>query len=381
VIPTAAPAGATPPARAATPTGAARAAFDPARVTLALREVASGFSTPLYLTHAGDGSGRVFVVEKAGTIRTSPDRETYLDITDRVGSEGSEQGLLGLAFHPGFRQNRRFYVNYTDRDGNTVVSRFTAGPDGGPADPGSEQVVLRQEQPAANHNGGMLAFGPDGYLYIGLGDGGGGGDTYGNGQNPNTLLAKILRIDVDRGEPYAVPRDNPFVGREEFRPETWAWGLRNPWRFSFDRETGDLYIGDVGQSEYEWVLHQPAGRGGQNYGWPIIEGGECYREDPCDKTGLTLPVAVYTHDEGIAVTGGYVYRGERYPALRGAYVFGDFGDGRIWTLHRNAGGEWTRTEALRADAAISSFGEDEGGELYLTDYTSGSVYQVTAEPR
>jgi glucose/arabinose dehydrogenase len=368
----------------ATGTAQASAPFDPRSVTLRLERFASDLSKPLFVTHAGDGSGRVFVVEKGGTIRTVPDGDLFLDIRDRVGSEGSEQGLLGLAFHPRFEENGYFYVNYTNRDGDTVVARYTAPGDHARGDPESEQVVLTQDQPAANHNGGMLAFGPDGYLYIGLGDGGGAGDTYDNGQNPDTFLAKILRIDVNAGgeQPYAVPPDNPFVGREGTRPEIWATGLRNPWRFSFDRGTGDLYIGDVGQASYEWVEYQPAGsRGGQNYGWPITEGSHCYREEGCDRDGLTPPVAEYTHEQGQAITGGYVYRGSRYPRLRGAYIFGDYGSGRLWTLARDAAGRWVMTEMADTEHSISSFGEDEAGELYLTDLQEGTVYRVTGRPR
>ncbi len=367
---------------ATSPTAAA-APFDLEAVTLDVEEVASDLAEPLFVTHAGDGSGRIFVVEKGGTIRTVPDGDLFLDIRERVGSDASEQGLLGLAFHPQFEENDLFYVNYTNQEGDTVVARYTAPGDRTQGDPESEQVVLTQDQPAANHNGGMLAFGPDGYLYIGLGDGGGAGDQFGNGQNPDTFLAKILRIDVNAGgeQPYTVPRDNPFVGQEGTRPEIWATGLRNPWRFSFDRGTGDLYIGDVGQNRYEWVNYQPAGlREGRNYGWPITEGNHCFDAENCDRTGLTPPVAEYTHDDGnCSITGGYVYRGARYPQLRGSYVFGDYCSGQLWTLARNGENEWVMTEMTDTDRTISSFGEDEAGELYLTDIQDGAVYRVTAE--
>lgn len=367
----------------APPSGAATR-FDPKRVTLRLERFAGELNQPLFVTHAGDGSGRIFAVEKGGTIRTVPDGNLFFDMTDKVLSAGSEQGLLGLAFHPRFEENGYFYVNYTDRDGNNTVARYTATGDRREGDTGSEQIVLSQEDPAANHNGGMLAFGPDGYLYIGFGDGGGAGDTYGNGQNNDTFLAKILRIDVnaDGDRPYTVPKNNPFVDEEGTRPEIWAKGLRNPWRFSFDRGTGDLYIADVGQSEWEYVYFQAADdKSGHNYGWPITEGSHCYDAEECDREGLTPPVAEYSHDVGQSVTGGYVYRGERSPALRGAYIFGDYVSGILFTLHRNAADRWVTTRALDTDRNISSFGEDEAGELYLTDLQEGTVYRITGRPR
>jgi glucose/arabinose dehydrogenase len=368
------------PETEATPDPETGEAFDPEQVTLDLEEVASGFDQPLFVTHAGDGSGRTFVVERGGTIRFLSDREVFLDISDRVESGGFEQGLLGLAFHPSFSENRYFYVNYTGQGGDTVVSRFSVNEDGSAGDPNSEQIILQQEQPAANHNGGMIEFGPDGYLYIGLGDGGGANDQYGNGQNTETWLGTLLRIDVDGEEPYAVPEDNPFVDDPNVRPEIWAYGLRNPWRFSFDRDTDDLYIADVGQNQFEWVHFRPAGdQGGENYGWPIVEGSHCFQSEDCDKTGLVLPVAEYDHSLGCTIIGGYVYRGEAYPELRGAYLFGDFCSGRIWTLSQDAQGNWLTTEMLQADAQISSFGEDEAGEMYVTDLNGGVVYRVVVQ--
>jgi glucose/arabinose dehydrogenase/uncharacterized cupredoxin-like copper-binding protein len=349
------------------------------RLPLALVEVGRELARPVFVTHAGDQSGRRFVVEKAGTIRTLPDNELFLDITDRVGSGASEQGLLGLAFHPRFAANGHFYVNYTDKGGDTVIARFgiTAR---GAGDARSETVLLTATQPASNHNGGMLAFGPDGYLYIGLGDGGGSRDRYGNAQNLTTFLGKILRIDVDSAEPYAIPPDNPLSDGEEARPEIWAYGLRNPWRFSFDRRTGDLYIGDVGQNRFEWLIYQPAASpGGENYGWPILEGQSCLNGDDCDRTGLTEAIYSYPHSQGCAITGGYVYRGAQFPALQGVYVFGDYCSGRIWTMQRAADGAWVVSEALDSDASLSSFGEDEAGELYAVDYSKGAVYQVVVQ--
>jgi glucose/arabinose dehydrogenase len=228
----------------------------------------------------------------------------------------------------------------------------------------------------------MLAFGPDGYLYLGLGDGGGANDQFDNAQDRATLLGKLLRIDVDRGDPYAVPPDNPFAGQAGARAEIWAYGLRNPWRFSFDRATGDLYLGDVGQSQREWVHFQPAGDpGGRNYGWPIVEGTRCRGGAACQQGGLTPPVAEYTHALGCSITGGYVYRGPRFPPLRGAYLFGDFCSGRVWALARDGAGAWRMTELLRLEARISSFGEDEAGEVYVADLAGGTVARLTARPR
>ena len=257
---------------------------DPTTLSLDLEQIADGLNSPVFATHAGDGSGRLFVVEKKGDDPSSRRRwsaqTALLDIRERVGSGGSEQGLLGLAFHPNFGQNGRLFVYYTDKKGNTVISRFQANDERTEADPDSEVVLLTAEQPASNHNGGMLAFGPDGMLYAGLGDGGGADDEFGNGQKLSALLGKILRIDVDSGETYAVPADNPFAGQDGARPETWAYGLRNPWRFSFDRQTGDLWIADVGQGDWEEIDFQPAGsRGGENYGWTIMEGTHCYDAD------------------------------------------------------------------------------------------------------
>lgn len=356
--------------------------FEAGRVQLGLEEAGRGFEQPLFLTHAADGSGRAFVVQKTGAIRLLDGGETFIDLSDRLTSTGSEQGLLGLAFHPRFERNGYFYVNYTDTDGESVVARYTATPDRRRGDPATEVRLLELPDPAENHNGGMLAFGPDGFLYIATGDGGGANDQFGNGQNLGSFLAKILRVDVDRGDPYSIPRDNPYAGSDEARPETWAYGLRNPWRFSFDRQTGDLYIGDVGQNAWEYAHFEPAGdKGGRNYGWSIVEGSHCFQVADCDKEGLTLPIAEYSHDVGCSITGGYVYRGERHPALQGAYLFADYCSGRIWTSARDSSGKWVTTEMMRSNAKISSFGEDEAGEVYVTDIDSGDIYQVTARRR
>lgn len=360
--------------------GASTATFDPARVQIGLEEVASGFAQPLRVTGAGDGSGRVFVVEKGGTIRTL-DGQPFLDISDRVRASGSEQGLLGLAFHPRFKDNGFLFVNYIDADGNTVIARFTA--QGDQADPASEKIILQIDQPAANHNGGNLLFGPDGFLYIGMGDGGGANDTYQNGQNRQALLGKLLRLDVDSGDPYAIPADNPFVNESGTRPEIFALGLRNPWRFSFDRQTGDLYIGDVGQNRYEWLHVRPAGQqGGENFGWPILEGTHCLDgSENCDRTGFTVAVADYPHSQGCTVVGGYVYRGQEYPALQGGYVFGDYCSGTMWTLTPAADGAWQLNDAFQASAGLSSFGEDDAGELYATNLGTGQIFRVTGTQR
>jgi glucose/arabinose dehydrogenase len=362
-------------------------AFDAAAFSVGFASIASGFEKPLFVTHAGDGSGRLFVIEQPGRIRIVTDgtvtEAPFLDITDRVGSSGNEQGLLGLAFAPDYGTSGRFYVDYTDANGNTVVSRFTASGDA--ADPASEETILTQEQPYPNHNGGCLAFGPDGFLYIGFGDGGSQGDPNGNGQNLGTWLGKILRIDPSQasGETaYTVPESNPFVGTDGALPEIAFYGLRNPWRFSFDRESGDLWIGDVGQNLYEEIDFVPAAEavtGGQNFGWRIKEGDSCYDADTCDDTGLTPPVFVYAHEVGgCSVTGGYVYRGSAVPSLVGTYLCGDYCSGLVWGIGPDGNGGFTAANPVESGLSISSFGQDEAGELYVTDIGGGGVYRITA---
>ena len=327
----------------------------------------SGLQRPVDLQ--ADGSGRLFVIEKVGRIRTIQNGQLlltpFLDITDRVNNSGNEMGLLGLAFHPAYSQNGFLYVNYTGRGGNTFISRFNASGDN--ADPNSEKILLTVDQPFPNHNGGVLAFGPDGYLYAGLGDGGLGGDPFGNAQSLSTLLGKILRIDINNGDPYAVPADNPFGN------EIWAYGLRNPWRMSFDSMTGDLYIADVGQGTWEEIDYLPAGSpGGTNFGWDFREGAHDY--EGTAPSGLVDPVAEYSHAEGgCSVTGGYVYRGAM-TEWNGIYLYGDYCTGFIWGLIRSNDG-WQKQLLFDVDITITSFGQDEAGEIYLLS-DSGGIYRL-----
>ncbi len=356
------------------------------------------FSQPIGIAHAGDGSGRLFIIERAGVVHVIEDGEVadtpYLDLTDRALSNASERGLLGIAFPSGFDDDGHFYVHYTSEPGNdfginiaagdTIVSRIHVN-DGIP-DRDSEELVLHVTQTLANHNGGQIAFGPvDGYLYIALGDGGGGGDPDGNGQDLGTLLGSILRIDVEAGvESYATPPDNPFVDDVNARDEIWAFGLRNPWRFSFDRETGDLYIADVGQNAYEEINFQPAASdGGENYGWNIMEATRCFPANvDCDPTGLTLPVAEYpiSGAADCAVTGGYVYRGDAFPALQGIYVYGDFCSGRIRGFEVDPSGDVEPRLLLDSGLQVSTFGEDESGEILLADYATGRLHRLLPGP-
>lgn len=333
------------------------------------RLIAQGLTRPVDLQSAYDGTERLFIIEKYGAIRMFRDGlispEPFLNIDDRVDDGSNEMGLLGLAFHPNFEQNGYFYVNYTGDGGNTRISRFTASGDS--ADPNSEQVLLVIEQPFPNHNGGAVTFGPDGYLYLGLGDGGAAGDPFKNGQNSSSLLGKVLRIDVDSGEPYIIPADNPFGN------EVWAYGLRNPWRMSFDRATGDLWIGDVGQNAYEEISYLPADSpGGANFGWSIMEASYGFDGEP--QPGLLLPATEYSHDFGCSVTGGYVYRGSM-PEWNGVYIYGDYCSGTVWGLILSDG-QWQSQALFETDFLITSFGEDERGELYLVS-DNGGVFILT----
>ena len=342
------------------------------------------FERPVLLTHAGDGSGLLYVVEQEGVIHridpTAPERtEVFLDIHSSVSRGGNEEGLLGLAFSPTFADNGRFYVYYSAANPRrSVLSRFETGANG-LGDAGSETVLLEVDQPFRNHNGGMIAFGPDGMLYVGLGDGGSGGDPFGNGQNPGTLLGTILRIDTEQpaqGAPYAIPVDNPFVGESGARGEVWAYGLRNPWRFSFDSKTGDLWVGDVGQNAREEVnIVYP----GVNYGWNVMEGSECFRAASCNRDNLQAPVAEYDHSLGCSITGGYVYRGQRVRELEGVYLYADFCSGRIWGLRHDGAAVTVQGELAKAPFEISSFGEDAEGEVYVVGF-DGGIYTFAAEP-
>ncbi len=354
--------------------------FEPENVTLDLSTVAEGFEAPLGVTHAGDRSGRLFVVEQTGAIRILDDGrvldEPFLDVSESIVA-GGEQGLLGLAFHPGYRRNGRFFINYTDVNGDTVVAEVQTSNDPDLAQGGSVTPLLQIDQPFANHNGGQLAFGPDGHLYIATGDGGSAGDPEGNGQDTEALLGKLLRVDVDSGDRYGIPDDNPFASGGG-APEVWAYGLRNPWRFSFDSETDDLWIADVGQGDFEEINKSRPERGGLNYGWNVMEGTECFEGGDCDRYDMVLPISGYTHDAGCSVTGGYVYRGTGSPALTGGYIFGDYCSGTIWGIDARAADFSEPVELMQSGLSISSFGLDEDGELYLTDLSGGRVFQVVA---
>jgi glucose/arabinose dehydrogenase len=358
--------------------------------TLTTERVVGGLARPIAAAHAGDGSGRLFLVQQGGSVRVLASgqllAQPFLSIP--VSCCG-ERGLLGLAFHPDYPSNGFFYVSYTDSQGDSVVSRFEVSADPNRADPASEVVLLRVAQPESNHNGGHLAFGPDGYLYIALGDGGGGGDqhgTIGNGQELGTLLGKILRIDVDSATtPYGIPATNPFAARPNARPEIWAYGLRNPWKFSFDRETGDLWIGDVGQGNWEEIDFQlRSSRGGENYGWRRMEGRHCFNPvTNCQEAGMVLPVLEYDHSLGCSVTGGYRYRGPQ-SLLRGVYFYADFCTGRLWGATKRCGRSagWRTTELVRLPFNVTSFAEGENGEVFVFEYdpSDGALHRLVASP-
>jgi glucose/arabinose dehydrogenase len=361
--------------------------FDASKIQLGFtRIVADGLLKPVFVTHANDGSGRLFVVEQDGKIKVVVNgvvTATFLDITNIV-SKGSERGLLGLAFHPGYATNGRFFVYYTNASGDPVVAGFR---NANPADNSGEENMYTLlgpiSHPFSNHNGGMLAFGPGGYLFIGSGDGGSGGDPGNRAQNKDSLLGKILRIGVGPDQGSYTTTGNPYDGGIAGANEVWAIGARNPWRFSLDSKTGDLWIGDVGQDRYEEINRSifPLA-GGLNYGWRQVEGNTCFNPSSgCNKSGKTAPMAVYSHSLGCSVTGGYVYRGLDYRGLVGGYLFGDYCSGRIWTL--KASGPNTQTPVLMADTnfAISSFGEGPDGKIYVTDLGRGDIWLVTATNR
>jgi glucose/arabinose dehydrogenase len=372
------------PVPSSPPPGASCAAGSPVSgiPALAARLVVSGLRNPLDLQSVPGDRERLYVVEQGGRVRVVRNGQlqstSFLDVSGRI-SSGGERGLLGLAFHPLFATNRRFFVNYTNPRGDTHVAELRAA-SADAADPGSERVLLVVPQPFANHNGGGLAFDGSGRLLIALGDGGSGGDPLNSGQRLDTLLGKILRIDVDSGNPYAVPADNPFLGTPGAAAEIWAYGLRNPFRISVDRPSGDLYIGDVGQDRIEEIdVGLAARRGGENYGWRTLEGSLCFSpESGCNRSGLTMPVHEYSHAEGCSVTGGVVYRGCRMPDLAGTYFFGDFCSGFVRSFRLVDGRasdvrDWTA--GLRGIDSPSSFGLDADGEVYVVDY-DGEVYRL-----
>ena len=360
-----------------------------------LDKIATGLELPVQVTHAGDSSGRIFVVEQKGRIRiirngaapntdaARPGSETpFLDISDRVSCCG-ERGLFNIVFPPTYSTSQHFYLSYTNKDGTTIISRFSTSDDPDRGDPDSEEIVLTIDQPNEIHNGGRMAFGPqDGYLYIGNGD---GGLWYQNtGQNPSTLLGKILRIDVESDvKPYSIPASNPFTQVDGYRDEIWALGLRNPWGFAFDRQTGALFIPDVGNSEREEINYQPPSSvGGENYGWSFMEGSICFDFQSCSKRvdGLTGPIAEYDHSQGCAIAGGVVYRGSNYPHMQGLFLYADFCRGRIWGLMRpelDSRDVWQSALLANASVPISSIGEDEEGNVYVTGYSGGVVYMIT----
>ena len=354
---------------------------------IGLRTVVDGLDSPVDIAAEAGAAGRIFVVEQSGRIRVVTDgtltAQPFLDISARV-SAGGERGLLGLALHPDFPNDPRFFVDYTDKNGDTVISSFEQSLDADAADPESERILLKVAQPFANHNGGAVAFGADGMLYISLGDGGSGGDPQGNGRSLTTHLAKILRIDVNvpKGQTpaYAVPADNPFAdGANGALPEIWLTGLRNPWRMHFDPLGGDLWIGDVGQGAWEEIDVARAGTGGLDYGWNTMEGAHCYQPaSGCDQTGLTLPVAEYDHSLGCAVIGGVVLRGPAQP-FAGWYFFSDECSGNIWVIDPRLDTPQDPIHVLDSGRNISAFGQDADGDLYLVDLGAGALLQAVPQ--
>ncbi len=346
---------------------------------LAVEVVAEGLRSPVYVTAPSDDP-RLFIVEQPGRVRVLDGgvlrSEPFLDITDRV-RDGGERGLLGLAFHPVYAANGHFYVNYTALDGSTRIERYQVSADPNVADPASNTLIIEIEQPYGNHNGGMVAFGPDGMLYLGMGDGGSANDPQGNGQDAGTLLGSLLRVDVDGDDPYEIPLGNPFAGVSGARDEAWAIGLRNPWRFSFDAEDGLLYIGDVGQNAWEEINVAPASAAGLNYGWNEMEGLHCFGFGSCDQSDLTLPAVEYGHDNGCSVIGGVVYRGTELPDLVGHYLYSDWCDGWLRSFRYADGTVSAHTEWAVGDLGnVLSFGEDAARNVYITSQ-SGRVYRIT----
>jgi glucose/arabinose dehydrogenase len=351
-------------------------------ITLAVEQVASGLDQPVYLT-APEGDPRLFIVEQPGRIRVVENGRVlgkpFLDIVNKVRS-GGEQGLLSVAFHPLYRSNGFLFVNYTDNKGDTRIERYTVSADRNAVDAGSAKLILAIDQRYSNHQGGLNLFGPDGMLYIGMGDGGSQGDPHGNGQNPNSLLAKLLRINVDRGDPYTIPAANPYA-KGGGRGEIWAIGLRNPWRFAFDRVSGLLYIADVGGSRFEEIDVAPASTAGINYGWNIMEGPSCHRSSGCNQPGLQRPAVSYGHENGVcSVIGGFVYRGQKIPEIQGQYFYSDYCNSWLRSFGF-AGGKVTDQHEWPVGrlGSVTSFGEDSQGELYITT-SSGRVYRIIKRP-
>jgi hypothetical protein len=351
---------------------------------ITVEELAAGLARPVSIVNAGDGSGRLFIVLQGGEVVVHDGTQVlptpFLDVSSLVSCCG-ERGLLDIAFHPNYAGNDLFFISYTDTLGDSVIARYEVSADPNLADPGSGAILLTVVQPFTNHNGGQIQFGPDGYLYIGMGDGGAGGDPSNLAQDPGDLRGKLLRIDIDPGPAYAVPPDNPYVGVIGARAEIWALGLRNPWRFSFDRLTGDLFIADVGQGRREEVDFQKTGSpGGENYGWRLMEGSICFNPSVgCNTGSLVLPILEYDHSDGnCSITGGYRYRGTETPEAEGLYFYADFCAGRIWAAAERKNGNWKATEVLDTEFNITSFGEDEAGELYFAHLASsnGAIYRM-----
>lgn len=352
------------------------------KITIALQQVAGGFQSPVYLTSPA-GDSRLFVVEQAGRILIVMNGavvpKPFLDIRDKVGS-GGERGLLSVAFHPLYRTNGFLFVNYNDKNGDTNIERYAVSRDPDVADSASAKRILKINQPYSNHNGGMNLFGPDGMLYIGMGDGGSEGDPHSYGQDNTTLLSKLLRIDVDHGDPYSAPSANGLANSGG-RPEIWATGLRNPWRFAFDAKDGNLYIADVGQNTYEEVDVVPMNRAGVNYGWSIMEGFHCLHGFGCNQSGLQRPVLVYSHDDGCSITGGFVYRGKAIPALDGHYFYADY-CGSWLKSFKYVNGRVTEhtTWPVEKLSVPASFGLDGSGEMYIVGH-GGRIYKIVPASR
>lgn len=351
--------------------------------SLDMQLVADGFTEPTDIVDPRDGSDRLFVVERRGVVRVIQQGAVldtpFLDLSDHVSTASWETGMLSIVFHPDYAHNGTFFITYSPTPDEWRMERYQVSADPNRADVTSAKIVLSIPHPGDTHYAGKMIFGEDGYLWVSVGDGGGGYDLFGNSQDLNSLLGKILRIDIDAGEPYAIPPDNPFVATPDARPEIWAYGLRNPWRFSFDRETGDLYIGDVGETSWEEVNHEPADSpGGNNYGWPLMEGMQCSAVAlDCDPSLYVAPIVQYGHDQGCVVTGGYVYRGDSSSPLWGTYVFSDFCVGTVWTMQRSDGDQWIAEVQLSTPLRVTAFGEDTDGNLYLADF-GGSIQRLLA---